>query len=466
MIILTENGSRGFKDFPFLKKKLTGKEKIPIEVTRILQFCDGNHSIGDISEETGYPKIKVSQTIREYHKKKWIEIKRLLLITSPPKKSTLSEIEQIKKQLQRETAKIPFKINERSAFSIIVDQISALDLSEILIDEKELKTVYSGVAMVTNDNILIESRIHNNNVIITIWTKDIKQATGYLAYLKNLINMAFESTLKLEGKTERLGDKILDSNEIIQKFLILYDFCENKRNVGDILILLKEIKSKIEKSFPNLALIKKIEKLIKEFEIKYGKNETIPERFCIDLEFQILKWLSEINKIAHNNLETYQQTFPEQKDQIQRLSTLIKEKNPLIAELEQKYTKNILQLLIVIEKVSGISIYRYNFTQSTINPDLIGGFLTAIQSFGSEIAGKEEGASMTKLAYKNFEIALDDEKKVRAALILKGRPTEDITNRLRTYIKEFESKFKEELINWSGDTDIFKPADDLIKKFL
>lgn len=379
-----------------------------------------------------------------------------------PKKSTISEIKQLQKKLQKGTAKIPFKISENSAFKIVIDQISALDLSEIVVDDVKLLALYSGIAKVTNDNMIIESKIMDHDAILTIWTKDMKQATGFLAYLKNLIKIAFESALKMEDMTEIISQKILDSDEIIQRFVTLFDYCEGKWNIGDILILLKEIKTKIERNFSGLSLIDKMQDFIEDFEKNYKEGVNISEKNSINLEFQILEWLSEIYRIACNNFETYQQTFPDQKNQIDQLCKLIEEKDPLFTELGNKYTNEILQYLMIIKKDSGLTIYEHNFTEVSIDPDLIGGFLTAIQSFGSELSNEE--TSMTKLAYKNFEIALDDEENTRAALILKGKPVENLTKKLKNFIKEFELKFKKELKNWTGDVVLFEPADEILKK--
>lgn len=69
----------GLKSVPFLIKKLTGKEKFPLEEAQILQFCDGTNSIEDICAKTGYARLKVDEVIRDYQKKKWIELKRIVL---------------------------------------------------------------------------------------------------------------------------------------------------------------------------------------------------------------------------------------------------------------------------------------------------------------------------------------------------------------------------------------------------
>ena len=75
----TATTKAGLKTVPFLMKKLTGKEKFPLEDAQILQFCDGTNSIEDICAKTGYARLKVDQVIREYQKRKWIELKRIVL---------------------------------------------------------------------------------------------------------------------------------------------------------------------------------------------------------------------------------------------------------------------------------------------------------------------------------------------------------------------------------------------------
>jgi len=69
----------GLKTVPFLMRKLTGKEKFPLEDAQILQFCDGTNGLEDICAKTGYNRLKVDEVIRDYQKKKWIELKRIVL---------------------------------------------------------------------------------------------------------------------------------------------------------------------------------------------------------------------------------------------------------------------------------------------------------------------------------------------------------------------------------------------------
>ena len=70
---------KGFKEIPFLVKKLSGKEKFGDEEARVVGLCDGVHSVEDICNEIKIPKIKVKEIIKQYQKKNWVEMKRLII---------------------------------------------------------------------------------------------------------------------------------------------------------------------------------------------------------------------------------------------------------------------------------------------------------------------------------------------------------------------------------------------------
>ena len=73
-----EKLSKGYKEYPVLTKELSGKEKFPIDVARILSFCDGKHTIERICGKTEYSRLRVREVLSEYQKKKWITVKRIL----------------------------------------------------------------------------------------------------------------------------------------------------------------------------------------------------------------------------------------------------------------------------------------------------------------------------------------------------------------------------------------------------
>ncbi len=69
---------KDLKRVPLLIKPLTGKEKIPLEDVKILQYCDGTYSVDDICDETLYAILRVNMVIRKYEKKKWLKVLRVV----------------------------------------------------------------------------------------------------------------------------------------------------------------------------------------------------------------------------------------------------------------------------------------------------------------------------------------------------------------------------------------------------
>ncbi len=382
-----------------------------------------------------------------------------------PKTTSLIEIDNVKKQLQKGITKIPYTIGREAAFTIVLDQISALDLSEIKVDDQVLTTIHSGLAKVTNDNMIIESRIEDGQAVLTVWTRDMKQATGFLAYIKNLIKMSFELHNRMEGKIEKISQKILDTDEIFNRFATLFQYCEEKENwkVGDIILLINEIKSKIERSIPGSSIIENLKDWIEELQ-QLREGDSISTSNQMNLEYDILGWIAEINRIGCNQLEVYQQSFPEKKIQIDNLCTLTEKEDQFVQKLKHIYGTNILQYLMVINKNAGLAIYQYDFSAgSNVDADLISGFLTAIQDFGMEISRGEDSA-MKKLAYKNFQIELEDGKLVKLALILQGQPIDYLTKKSKGFIKEFEEEYQDHLVDFTGNIQVFRTAEKLVKK--
>ena len=107
-------------------------------------------------------------------------------------------------------------------------------------------------------------------------------------------------------------------------------------------------------------------------------------------------------------------------------------------------------------------MYQENFAPKTTELALISGFLNAIQDMGTQLL--DDASSMRRLSYKNYEILLDDEKDIIAALLLKGKPSDNISKRLRIFVTEFETRFKNEIKIWNGNLRHFFPARELTNK--
>ncbi|TFF85772.1 MAG: hypothetical protein EU551_03305 [Promethearchaeota archaeon] len=118
-----------------------------------------------------------------------------------------------------------------------------------------------------------------------------------------------------------------------------------------------------------------------------------------------------------------------------------------------------------MEKNSGLTIYTHNFKESTVDGDLLSGFLTAIQQFGSELSEEKTSTSVKKIEYHGFEINLEDGNKIRTALILKGKGLDLIKEKLIEFVSEYEKRYEDELSKWSGNISAFIDSPNLINEY-
>ena len=123
--------------------------------------------------------------------------------------------------------------------------------------------------------------------------------------------------------------------------------------------------------------------------------------------------------------------------------------------------------ILIIHKEAGVTIYSKQISME-LDSDLIGGFITAISQFRSEIKKskdlptKHEGFEMD---YYDFKIVIIDGDFVRVALILDGTPSKNLEEDQEAFTKRFEQKFSPLLKDFTGDVRAFSEADQLIEKF-
>ncbi|MFX1394918.1 MAG: hypothetical protein ACFFAH_15260 [Promethearchaeota archaeon] len=141
---------------------------------------------------------------------------------------------------------------------------------------------------------------------------------------------------------------------------------------------------------------------------------------------------------------------------------IIKDKK--IKEELDPISKDILNLrfLIVIQKNMGASVFNRKLGEWYMDSDLIGGFLTAIQGFSSEIKRKE--IPIKRMEYKDFQIILEQGKYIFAALFIDGEETDWLRNKLQLFVESFEKIHAENLKHWKGELASFKNSGYLIDK--
>ncbi|MFX0188344.1 MAG: hypothetical protein ACFE8A_11485 [Candidatus Hodarchaeota archaeon] len=123
--------------------------------------------------------------------------------------------------------------------------------------------------------------------------------------------------------------------------------------------------------------------------------------------------------------------------------------------------------IMVIHKDVGVTLYSKQISME-LDSDLIGGFITAISQFRSEIKKPIEGLGMGtgfEMDYYDFKIDMADGKYVRTALILEGIPSEKLKENQKMFTNNFETKFAPLLEDFTGDVQPFRETDALIEKF-
>ena len=119
-----------------------------------------------------------------------------------------------------------------------------------------------------------------------------------------------------------------------------------------------------------------------------------------------------------------------------------------------------LRYIIVVHTQVGATIYNRKLGDWQMEADLIGGFLSAIQDFSLEI--KKKQIPIEKMAYKEFEIMLEQGNYVLTALFIDGKGSEWIREKQKLFVKKFEKYYESNLKNWKGELTHFSNAGYLV----
>ncbi|GAB4329210.1 MAG: hypothetical protein Kow0069_36610 [Promethearchaeota archaeon] len=133
------------------------------------------------------------------------------------------------------------------------------------------------------------------------------------------------------------------------------------------------------------------------------------------------------------------------------------------------------RMLLVIDKTSGNAIVSKNFGVKKVDGDLVGGFLQALTSFGSELAIEKRKAALAAgegdrwggmlFDYHDFKILLAEGRHVRGGLILDGPPTERLRGELNRFLSFFEERYARYLENFTGELKPFADVDEHLEKY-
>ena len=142
------------------------------------------------------------------------------------------------------------------------------------------------------------------------------------------------------------------------------------------------------------------------------------------------------------------------------------ERGKLLREYELILEFNSLESLLVVSKESGLCIFEYPFKGSSINSNLIAGFVQAIRGFYVEIGGAGEG-EVGEIYYEMPEpkvLTFHSGRYTYAILIAPGKLLPEVKECLRNFLDKFEEEFKEPLEKDITNTSIYSRAKEFIKE--
>ncbi|MFX0136229.1 MAG: hypothetical protein ACFFDN_21495 [Candidatus Hodarchaeota archaeon] len=260
-----------------------------------------------------------------------------------------------------------------------------------------------------------------------------------------LTKSSFQSLMSL------ISGKIYNSFNFINSLFDFYSYCDSTHTLSDIISSLDNLVIDAKKSFPDLDIFNTINNIKQK--LIGTQQEVCSKRIMLDLQFNMINLGHQILAFGENNAKLYSNSVDSNQEIVKKIDWSLDRIKDNLFSLEKQYISNILTHIMVLIKTSGVVITAYSFIDEDLEGDLIGGFLTAIQSFGLEISKKE--TPMRKLSYQDFEIEIEDGKYVRIALILQGEPIPLVTQQLSEFCKKFETHFDSILQDFRGDISIF-----------
>ncbi len=141
-----------------------------------------------------------------------------------------------------------------------------------------------------------------------------------------------------------------------------------------------------------------------------------------------------------------------------------REKRRVLTEVKTVFEDAInLEHILVLYKGTGTCIFFKSYGTEEIDPELIGGFLSAVSSFGREMVAQE---ALNEISYGDKMLLLADGTYIRVALVLSKQASMILRAHLKEFIEAFENKYQENLPKWRGQLKFFRDAGELVDSIL
>ncbi|MFW9935753.1 MAG: hypothetical protein ACFFDU_09685, partial [Candidatus Thorarchaeota archaeon] len=124
-----------------------------------------------------------------------------------------------------------------------------------------------------------------------------------------------------------------------------------------------------------------------------------------------------------------------------------------------------LRALFVTYSKTGLPIFTYDFAGGEMPSTLLSGFISAVNSFYSELSGEVDRESQLRdIHYKDLHLSLREGQYIVSVLILDSSPGEVLTQSLAQFTREFEGRFGEKLASFDGRIDVFDSGSEVVEE--
>jgi hypothetical protein len=188
---------------------------------------------------------------------------------------------------------------------------------------------------------------------------------------------------------------------------------------------------------------------------KKSKNSdtSIRDAYIQKLPHEPIRTPSQLNKISKYKFKESESYNPKKFVMFEFFpkKSLILEDHPITVK---PMFKDIFKVLMVIDINSGLNIISHSNEDIPMEKELVSGFLSAMDSFVSEIGGT---ASMNEINYKGFYIHAAYGQYVKIALFLTKSASQSLKERLAYFLNQFEDHYHDQILQFkkTGNTAVF-----------
>ncbi len=125
-----------------------------------------------------------------------------------------------------------------------------------------------------------------------------------------------------------------------------------------------------------------------------------------------------------------------------------------------------INLIIIMDKNSGIDLFSRSYSGKKIDPTLVAGFLQAIRNFGTEISADSKDSRTIKLEYKDSILLMNEFVNLRVIISMKDNPSKNFIYAVDDLAYDIYKNYGEEIDNFRGNVKKYRGIDQLIEKHL